>query len=262
MVLFALSVVATVVLFRIMPQGVPPERGHRASSPATPKARNGISFDEHGAASAGGRRAFCASDPDIAGRHFVGGFGRRRAAAASRAPVRIRLKPARASALRRRADHRADLRPQIRADPGHPRRFCRIRRRIRIGGRISKAPYQYTLQRRGHRRALPPRATRLSDALRRTPGFLDVTSDLDLYRRRRSTSTINRDRAAALGVSSQQIETALGTAFGGAADLAHLHADRPVSRSSSKCCRRYQQRCRRASRLYLTRLVQRRARAA
>ncbi len=49
---------------------------------------------------------------------------------------------------------------------------------------------------------------------RQTPGFLDVTSDLDL-----STPSVHvavdRDRAAALGVSMQEIETALGASFGG-----------------------------------------------
>jgi HAE1 family hydrophobic/amphiphilic exporter-1 len=54
----------------------------------------------------------------------------------------------------------------------------------------------------------------MQQALERMPGFVDVTSDLDL-----STPSVNvsvdRDRAAALGVSMNQIETALGAAFGG-----------------------------------------------
>ncbi len=52
------------------------------------------------------------------------------------------------------------------------------------------------------------------DALSRTPGFVDVTSDMDLTSPAINVG-IDRDRAAALGVSPAAIETALGTAFGG-----------------------------------------------
>ena len=57
-------------------------------------------------------------------------------------------------------------------------------------------------------------ATKLQAALGHAPGFVDVTSDMDL-----SSPAINvqidRDRAAALGVSPSTIETSLGAAFGG-----------------------------------------------
>ncbi len=52
------------------------------------------------------------------------------------------------------------------------------------------------------------------NALATTPGFEDVTSDLQL-----STPSLNVDHrprpAAALGVTPAAIETALGSAFGG-----------------------------------------------
>jgi HAE1 family hydrophobic/amphiphilic exporter-1 len=84
---------------------------------------------------------------------------------------------------------------------------------IVIGGLVSKAQYQYTLQ--GTNTAdLYASATKLQDALQRAPGFLDVTSDLDLSTPSVHVS-VDRDRAAALGVTMNQIETALGASFGG-----------------------------------------------
>ncbi len=50
------------------------------------------------------------------------------------------------------------------------------------------------------------------EELRRNPAFVDVTSDFDPAMPSVQV-TIDRDRAAAMGVSPQQIENALGSAF-------------------------------------------------
>ena len=50
--------------------------------------------------------------------------------------------------------------------------------------------------------------------MKKMPAFVDVNSDLDAAMPAVQVK-IDRDRAAALGVSPQQIETALGAAFGG-----------------------------------------------
>jgi len=50
---------------------------------------------------------------------------------------------------------------------------------ITIGGLVSKAQYQYTMQ-DANTDELYTAATKLRTALAKTPGFLDVTSDLDL----------------------------------------------------------------------------------
>jgi HAE1 family hydrophobic/amphiphilic exporter-1 len=52
------------------------------------------------------------------------------------------------------------------------------------------------------------------DAMKKTPGFVEVTSDNDALMPSVQVK-IDRDRAAAFGVSPQQIELALGSAFGG-----------------------------------------------
>jgi HAE1 family hydrophobic/amphiphilic exporter-1 len=84
---------------------------------------------------------------------------------------------------------------------------------IRIGGMTTKSQYQYTLQDL-NQQELQTNALRLSNRLARTPGFQAVTTDLDLSAPAVNVA-IERDRAAALGVSPAQIETALGAAFGG-----------------------------------------------
>ncbi len=84
---------------------------------------------------------------------------------------------------------------------------------ITIGGYISRAQYQYTLQ-DVDLDELYSWSQKLTQALQRNSTFLDVNSDLDL-----STPSIevkiDRDKTAALGISPQQIEIALGSSFGG-----------------------------------------------
>ncbi len=84
---------------------------------------------------------------------------------------------------------------------------------VRIGGNLAKSLYQYTLQGL-NKQELYDGAQRLMEVLKRTPGFIDVNSDLDLSTPAVNVN-INRDRAAALGVSAHKIEDALGSAFGG-----------------------------------------------
>jgi HAE1 family hydrophobic/amphiphilic exporter-1 len=104
------------------------------------------------------------------------------------------------------------LRPALAAVPGI-RVFLNNPPPIRVGGGVSKAQYQYTLQGLDVS-TLYEWASKLELALQGTDGFLDVTSDLDLSAPTLSID-INRDRAATLGLTPQQIETALGSSFGG-----------------------------------------------
>ena len=84
---------------------------------------------------------------------------------------------------------------------------------IRLGARQSRSTYQYTLQ--GLDLAqLQDYSDRLMDALRKQSGFVDITSDNEAAMPSVQVK-INRDRAAAFGVTPLQIETALGSAFGG-----------------------------------------------
>ena len=85
---------------------------------------------------------------------------------------------------------------------------------IQIGGRRTKSLYQYTLQ-SPDRIALYDNATRLTAELAKLPDLINVTSDLQISNPQ-ATVTINRDRAAALGVTARQVEEALYGAYGSA----------------------------------------------
>jgi HAE1 family hydrophobic/amphiphilic exporter-1 len=84
---------------------------------------------------------------------------------------------------------------------------------IRIGGSISTGDYQFVLSGTELRDLYRP-AEELEAQLRALPLVTDVASNLEL-RNPEIHVRILRDRASALGISSQQIETALFNAFGG-----------------------------------------------
>src|SRR5437870_1206706 len=82
---------------------------------------------------------------------------------------------------------------------------------IQIGGRRTKSLYQFTLQ--SPDAALYDYSSRLLTQLQKVPSLINVTSDLQISNPQ-ATVTINRDRAAALGVTAEQIEEALYNAYG------------------------------------------------
>ena len=84
---------------------------------------------------------------------------------------------------------------------------------ISIGGRSGRSTYQYTMQ-GTDLDELKLYSDRLVDYLRDLPAFVGVNSDLDAAMPSVHVA-IDRDRAAALNVPPQNIETALGDAFGG-----------------------------------------------
>jgi HAE1 family hydrophobic/amphiphilic exporter-1 len=83
---------------------------------------------------------------------------------------------------------------------------------IQVGGRQSKAQYQYTLQ-SIDTPALYDWSGKVITAFSKLPGFQDVTSDLDLNGPS-IVVNVNRDKLATLGLSMDQVQTALGSAFG------------------------------------------------
>ena len=121
----------------------------------------------------------------------------------------IRLKP---RSERLSADETIqELRPRLAPVPGI-RVFMQNLPPIRIGGVLTKSQYQYTLT-SPDIRELYDHAPRLEDRLRALSGFQDVTSDLQI-RNPQVNVAINRDKASALGVSAQQVEDALQSAYG------------------------------------------------
>jgi HAE1 family hydrophobic/amphiphilic exporter-1 len=83
---------------------------------------------------------------------------------------------------------------------------------IRIGGMLTKGLYQLTLQ-SPDTNELYKYAPLLQEKMRGLPGLVDVNSDLQI-KNPQVNVLINRDLAATLGVTAQQIEDALYYAYG------------------------------------------------
>jgi hydrophobic/amphiphilic exporter-1 (mainly G- bacteria), HAE1 family len=90
--------------------------------------------------------------------------------------------------------------------------FMRPIQNLQLGGRQSKAQYQYILQ-SIKADEINEWATKLQERLRADPMFRDVTSDAQL-RGLQAQLKIDRDRANTLGVSIDAIRSALYSAFG------------------------------------------------
>ena len=105
----------------------------------------------------------------------------------------------------------ARLRPQIAEIPG-VRAYPQNPPTIRIGGLVTKSLYQYTIQ-SPNKTELYDTARKLEAALSAEPSLTDVTSNL-LVTSPQVNVTIDRDKAAALGVNASQIENALYDAYG------------------------------------------------
>ena len=121
----------------------------------------------------------------------------------------IRLKPRNERSLS--ADQVIqELRPKLATVPGI-RVFMQNPPPINVGGLLTKSQYQYTLQ-SADISELYKFAPVLEAKLRALPGFLDVTSDLQI-KSPQIYVRIDRDKASALGLSAGQIEDALSSAY-------------------------------------------------
>ena len=84
---------------------------------------------------------------------------------------------------------------------------------IRVGGRLTKALYQYSLQDTDVKELFHWAPILMDKMAADKAAFQDVTSDLQIANPQVNVE-IDRDKAAALGVTPQQIENALYDAFG------------------------------------------------
>jgi len=104
-----------------------------------------------------------------------------------------------------------EFRPKLAVVPGI-RVFMQIPPPIRIGGMLTKSQYQFTLQ-SPDTDALYNNATVIETKMRPLPGLQDVTSDLQI-KNLQAMIQIDRDKASALGITANQVEDALYTAYG------------------------------------------------
>jgi hydrophobic/amphiphilic exporter-1 (mainly G- bacteria), HAE1 family len=103
-----------------------------------------------------------------------------------------------------------EMRPKLSSIPGL-RVFPQMVPSIRLGGRLTKSLYQYTLS-GPDLDELYAIAPKVEAKMRQIPGLTDVTSDLQITNPQVMV-TIDRDKASALGVTAAQVQTALSNAY-------------------------------------------------
>ncbi|BBD58475.1 acriflavin resistance protein [Nostoc sp. HK-01] len=200
-------VVATVYLFMVVPKGFIPTADVGQITASTQAAED-ISFDEmvkHQQAVA----AIADRDPNIAAiNSSVGAGGANSSSNTGR--LFISLKPREERKLS--ADEIVqELRPKLSRIPGM-KVFLQNPPAINIGGQQSKAQYQFSLQ-SPNIQELYQYAPTLEEKLRGLPDLQDVNSDLQIKNPQVQVD-INRDQAASMGLTAEQIETALSNAYG------------------------------------------------
>ena len=206
--IFVASLVVTVALFMVIPKDFIPssDTGQLRGNTEGPNGISYLDMKRHQDRAA----AVIAADPNVGAVMSIIGSGGSRSSV-NNGTLIIRLKPRSERSLT--ADEIIQtLRPKLAVIPGF-KVYLQNPPSLRIGGSSSKAAYQYTLQDIDPA-TLYATATSLQEALGQAKGFQDVTSDLDL-----STPTLNvkidRERAAVLGITPDQIQNALSSAFGG-----------------------------------------------
>jgi hydrophobe/amphiphile efflux-1 (HAE1) family protein len=242
---FALSVLASVALLMFMQQDFLPS-DDTGRLQANIQAANGTSYRQMAQYTQAVAK-IVAQDPDIAGvlAQMDGANGS--AGTNTARLMMISLKPlserkSGPDAIIRR------LRPKVNRIAG-VNVFLVNPPAIRLGARQARSSYQYTMQALDLSQ-LKDYSDRLMAVMKASGGFVDVNSDLDAEMPSVQVK-INRDRAAAFGVSPQQIEVALGSAFGGQ-QISQINTSSNQYQVVMELLPRYQRDASSLDRLYVT----------
>jgi HAE1 family hydrophobic/amphiphilic exporter-1 len=201
----AAILVGTVVLFKVVPTGFIPTQD-TGQIVATTEAAEGTSFAEM-VKKQQQVAAIVAADPNVAG--FMSSVGGGGGGSGNQGRIFLSLKP---RSERASADEVVNsLRPKLSGIPGM-NVFMTVPPAIQIGARSSKSQYQFTLQ-SPDIEALDTAAKRMEAKMHAIPQIQDVTSDLQISNPQVNVA-IDRDRASSLGVTAEQIESALYDAYG------------------------------------------------
>ncbi len=207
MVASGLILAVTVYLFMVIPKGFIPSEDTGQIN-ATTEAAQDISFDamvKHQQEAA----AILQKDPNVAGfMSSVGAGGPN--STSNNGRFLIRLKPHDERKLS--ADEIIqELRPKLSRIPGL-NVYLQNPPAINVGGRTSKGQYQFTLQ-DADTRELYEFAPQVEEKIRQLTILQDVTTDLQITSPQ-ITVDIDRDKAQSLGISANQIESALYGSYG------------------------------------------------
>ncbi|WP_341528455.1 efflux RND transporter permease subunit [Nostoc sp. UHCC 0302] len=208
MILSGAILLATIYLFVVVPKGFLPSDDNGLILAQTQAAQD-ISFGDmikHQEAVA----KIIRNDPNIDVLNSIVGSSVTGTAGNNTGIIVIRLKPT--SQRHLNADEVIqELQPKVLREPGI-KTFLINPPPINIGGKQTNAQYQFTLE-STNLQDLYKYTPILQDKLSKIPGLQDVNSDLQIDNPQVNVD-INRDRANALGLTAEQIETALGDAYG------------------------------------------------
>ncbi|HEY7637613.1 MAG TPA: efflux RND transporter permease subunit [Gemmatimonadales bacterium] len=199
--------IGTVVLGQIVPKGFIPSED-QGQLYGTTETAEGTSYDNmvrHQQTAA----AIVQEDPNVEGfMSAVGGGGGGRTTNQGRLFIHLKprnQRPLDADGAARSITQKLSVVPGMRVYLNNPPV-------INIGGRSSKSQYQFTLSSSDVDQLYQAAGT-FEQRLHQVPGLADVTSDLQI-KNPQVQVTVNRDRAAALGIDVNTIESALYNAYG------------------------------------------------
>jgi hydrophobic/amphiphilic exporter-1 (mainly G- bacteria), HAE1 family len=203
---FFLTIAATAWLFIKVPKGFIPDQDTNQMYAST-EASQGTSYYQM-AKYQEQVADILRADPNV--ETFMSGIGGSFNAGANTGRMWMQLKP-----RKQRELHVTQiiekLRPKLASVVG-ARVFLTAPPAIRIGGRMSRSLYQFTLQ-APDTDDLYTQAQRFETEMARLPSITDVSSDLQLKNPRINVA-IDRDKAAALHLDVAQISTSLYSAYG------------------------------------------------
>ncbi len=200
-------VVLTVLLFLLVPKGFIPDADTGQLTVNT-QAAEGSSFEEMAAMQTILSRKLQAN-PAVAGVNNTVGAGGPNSTA-NNGRLFLKLKP-RSERQLSAADLARSLRKQVNSVPGL-RGFVKVPAAVNVGAVQGRAQYQYSLQ-AIDQQALLDAAPEFEQRLRSLQGLSDVSSDLQSHNPQLEI-TVDRDRAASLGVDASAVQAALRSAYG------------------------------------------------
>ncbi|MBV8868438.1 MAG: efflux RND transporter permease subunit, partial [Acetobacteraceae bacterium] len=205
---FLVTLAVTVLLYVVIPKGFFPSQDNGVVVGISEGAED-VSFKEMSRIQSE-IGAVISADPDVSGYNaFVGsGIGGQ---TVNNGRIYIALKPFEERTGGTAQDFINRIRPKLDGIKGG-KLFLQPSQDIRVGGRLSKTQYQYTLQ-DADLDELFHWAPRVLDRLRGLPMLRDVTTDQQMAGLT-TTLRIDRDQAARLGVTPQAIDDTLYDAFG------------------------------------------------
>ena len=209
MAAFVAVLALTAVLFIVVPKGFIPDQDTDQIS-VTTEAAQGTSYTKL-VEYQGQVADIIRQNPNVEGLvSTIGGSAAATLGGPNLGQIVVHLKP-RSERKELANDIIASLRPPLAGIPGI-QVYMQNPPTVRIGGQVSKSLYQFSMQ-SPDRQALDDASRKLQKALTGLPGIEDLTTDLEITSPQVNVE-IDRDKAAALGVTANQIENAFYDAYG------------------------------------------------